>query len=134
MEMKMAYAEFIEYVLSFYGADSELYSEIAMTAPEAILATAMHRARVEGGFAGDSVDREAVRDIVLDEVRTGVFKCEGELNDAITIIEQQADEIKRLRSALRNVQIEAEREKGSWVHLKRVIAVNCRAALEEQSK
>ena len=36
---------------------------------------------------------------------------------------------KRLRDALRNVQIEAEREKGSWVHLKRVIALNCRTAL-----
>ena len=36
-----------------------------------------------------------------------------------------------LREALRNIQIEAEREKGSWVHLKRVIALNCKAALEQ---
>ena len=44
-------------------------------------------------------------------------------------LERQAAEIKRLREALRNIQIEAEREEGRWVHLKRVIAVNARAAL-----
>ena len=38
-----------------------------------------------------------------------------------------------LREALRNIQIEAEREKGSWVHLKRVIALNCKAALEQST-
>jgi hypothetical protein len=44
-------------------------------------------------------------------------------------LERQAAEIERLRGALRNIQIEAEREDGRWVHLKRVIAINARAAL-----
>lgn len=44
-------------------------------------------------------------------------------------LERQAAEIERLRGALRNIQIEAEREDGRWVHLKRVIATNARTAL-----
>jgi hypothetical protein len=44
-------------------------------------------------------------------------------------LEHQAAEIERLRGALLNIQIEAEREDGRWVHLKRVIAINARAAL-----
>ena len=52
-------------------------------------------------------------------------------------IPTQSDVLKMAREALRNIQIEAEREQGSWVHLKRVIALNCKqtlAALQEQSK
>ena len=41
----------------------------------------------------------------------------------------QTDALKIAREALRNIQIEAEREQGSWVHLKRVIALNCKQAL-----
>ena len=41
------------------------------------------------------------------------------------------DRIKRLETALRGIAIEAERENGAWVHLKRVIGLNVRAALEE---
>jgi len=48
---------------------------------------------------------------------------------AADTLERQAAEIERLRGALRNIQIEAEREEGRWVHLKRVIAINARAAL-----
>ena len=43
-------------------------------------------------------------------------------------------DVVKLHDALRNIQIEAEREQGSWVHLKRVIALNCKqtlAALEQ---
>jgi hypothetical protein len=49
----------------------------------------------------------------------------------------QSDVLMMAQEALRNIQIEAEREQGSWVHLKRVIALNCKqtlAALQEQSK
>jgi hypothetical protein len=49
----------------------------------------------------------------------------------------QSDALRMAQEALRNIQIEAEREQGSWVHLKRVIALNCKqtlAALQEQSK
>ncbi len=53
----------------------------------------------------------------------------AEADEAADTIERQAAEIERLRGALRNIQIEAEREEGRWVHLKRVIAINARAAL-----
>jgi hypothetical protein len=36
----------------------------------------------------------------------------------------------KLREALVNIKYEAERENGSWLHLKRCIAVQARAALE----
>ena len=36
----------------------------------------------------------------------------------------------RAEAALRDIAIEAERENGGWVHLKRSIAINARAALE----
>lgn len=74
----MEYVEFVDYVLSFYNAETGLYPEIAMTRPEALLAIAMLKSRVEDDFVGDSFDRETVRDIVTDEIRTGVFKCEQE--------------------------------------------------------
>ena len=41
----------------------------------------------------------------------------------------QTDALKIAREALRNIQIEAEREQVSWVHFKRVIALNCKKAL-----
>ena len=46
------------------------------------------------------------------------------------------EDVVKLHDALRNIQIEAEREQGSWVHLKRVIALNCKQTLAalEQSK
>ena len=72
----MEYAEFIDYVLSFYSAEGGLYSEFAMTRSEALLATAILQSRTGDEFVGDSVDREWVRDIVTDEIRTGVYKCE----------------------------------------------------------
>jgi hypothetical protein len=45
--------------------------------------------------------------------------------------EAQAAEIEKLREALRDIQIEAERERGNWTHLKQVIARKARAALGE---
>jgi hypothetical protein len=53
-----------------------------------------------------------------------------DINDWFASQPTQSD---ALREALRNIQIEAEREKGSWVHLKRVIALNCKAALQGQA-
>ncbi len=46
----------------------------------------------------------------------------------------QTDALKIAREALRNIQIEAEREQGSWVHLKRVIALNCKQTLAALEK
>ena len=51
------------------------------------------------------------------------------ISKAADTLERQAAEIERLRGAFGNIQIEAERKEGSWVHLKRVIAINARAAL-----
>lgn len=48
---------------------------------------------------------------------------------AATITALQA-EVERKDAALRNIKYEAERENGRWVHLKRCIAVQVRAALE----
>jgi len=45
--------------------------------------------------------------------------------------EAQAAEIEKLREALRDIQIEAERERGNWTHLKQVIARKARAPLGE---
>jgi len=65
------------------------------------------------------------------------LRCMGEIfEDPDCIIEMLNIRIEALREALRNIQIEAEREQGSWVHLKRVIALNCKQTLAalEQSK
>lgn len=56
-------------------------------------------------------------------------KCKAMLASSGCDCAEAADLITELTEALRNVQIEAEREKGSWVHLKRVIALNCKQAL-----
>jgi hypothetical protein len=57
------------------------------------------------------------------------FEKQDALTAAMAALDSQAAENKRLREALANIQIEAEREEGRWVHLKRVIAINARAAL-----
>ena len=48
--------------------------------------------------------------------------------------EAQAAEIERLRMAVKDIQIEAEREKGNWTHLKQVIARKAHAALEGKAE
>ena len=59
--------QFVEYVLSFYSPESELYPEMAFTREEVLFGTAERMIRhQESEFAGDSVDREWVRDIVLE--------------------------------------------------------------------
>lgn len=55
----------------------------------------------------------------------------GHEGPAAARIEAQAAEIEKLREALRDIQIEAERERGNWTHLKQVIARKARAALGE---
>lgn len=55
----------------------------------------------------------------------------ADCNKAADRIEAQAAEIVKLREALRDIQIEAERERGNWTHLKQVIARKARAALGE---
>ena len=59
--------EFIEYVLDFYSPESELYPEMAFTREEVVAGYAERLIRhKEHEFEGDTVDREWVRDIVLE--------------------------------------------------------------------
>ena len=60
--------------------------------------------------------------------------CDCDAARQAAVMLRQPIQSDALREALRNIQIEAEREKGSWLHLKRVIALNCKTALQEQSK
>jgi hypothetical protein len=64
---------FIDYVLSFYANDG-VYP-LGVTRLQAELATQVYLARLEKRgveFCGDTVDREAVRDIIL-EARQGTL-------------------------------------------------------------
>jgi hypothetical protein len=64
---------FIDYVLSFYANDG-VYP-LGVTRLQAELATQIHLARCEKSgveFCGDTVDREKVRDIIL-EARQGTL-------------------------------------------------------------
>ena len=59
--------EFIEYVLSFYGAGG-LY-DINASDDEVKKAIRIRLLNDNLPFEGDTVDREAIRDIILDEIR-----------------------------------------------------------------
>lgn len=52
------------------------------------------------------------------------------LLDIAKRVEKLEEENARLREALRSIRVEAERESGHWQHLKRVIGLNARQALE----
>jgi hypothetical protein len=59
--------EFIDYVLSFYGAEeNSVYPEMAFTREEVLNALPVLLARWPGKFYADSLDRERIRDIVLE--------------------------------------------------------------------
>ena len=66
-------SDFIEYVWSFYGTDDPVYPIQGLTKEMIILATAIYLildkddSRTEMNWGdGDSLDREHVRDIILD--------------------------------------------------------------------
>jgi len=80
-----------------------------------------------GADAADTLERQAAELASCRQHWSGEFKKLSTESKALA--EEQAAEIERMREALRNIQSEAEREEGRWVHLKRVIAVNARAAL-----
>jgi len=60
--------EFVNYVLSFYGP-GEIY-DFNFSENEVKKAVRIHLLDEKVEFEGDSVDREMVRDIVLDEIRS----------------------------------------------------------------
>ena len=66
-------SDFIEYVWSFYGTDDPVYPIQGLTKEMIVLATAIYLildkddSRPEMNWGdGDSIDREHVRDIILD--------------------------------------------------------------------
>ena len=66
-------SDFIEYVWSFYGTDDPVYPIQGLTKEMIVLATAIYlildkdNSRPEMNWGdGDSIDREHVRDIILD--------------------------------------------------------------------
>ena len=64
--------EFYQYMLHFYGPDSDLYPEYSFTVPEIAQATLQH---INSGadFAADSWDREQIRDlIILNRARNSI--------------------------------------------------------------
>ena len=59
---------FTQYMMDFYGPQSELYPELGFNETQIAIATQIYKCRLPNGaldFFGDSVDREAVRDIIL---------------------------------------------------------------------
>ena len=60
--------EFIEYVMSFYG-DGGIY-DMDATTEEVEAALAILLKDTENEFRGDSFDRELIRIIILEEIRS----------------------------------------------------------------
>lgn len=67
----VAKRDFIQYVLGFYGIEG-IYS-LRATPEQVILATAKLLSQEGYDFAGDSIDRERVRDILISDYNLGYF-------------------------------------------------------------
>ncbi len=63
----IALQSFYDYVTSFYGCRDDAVYPLRFTLSEIKRATQEHIRRVGNGFEGDTVDREAVRDIIFEE-------------------------------------------------------------------
>jgi hypothetical protein len=63
--------DFIDYVMSFYGSGEDAIYDYAFTREEVESAIAIRLLDEVIEFAADSVDRELVRDIVLEIIRGG---------------------------------------------------------------
>jgi hypothetical protein len=60
---------FTEYMMAFYGPDSEIYPELGFNELQIEIATAVYKMRLQAKgeeFVGDTVDRENVRDVILE--------------------------------------------------------------------
>lgn len=61
--------DFTQYMLDFYGVDSQVYPSYAFTVAEIVLATQLYQMRLASrgeDFEGDTIDRERVRDIIIE--------------------------------------------------------------------
>lgn len=59
---------FINYMMDFYSPESEIYPELGFNETQIAIALGIYKMRLahrDVEFVGDSVDREAVRDIIL---------------------------------------------------------------------
>ena len=66
---------FTEYMMAFYGPESEIYPELGFNETQIAIATGIYKMRLTAQgeeFCGDTVDRERVRDIIL-EARNNVL-------------------------------------------------------------
>lgn len=60
---------FTEYMMAFYGPESEIYPELNFNETQIAIATGIYKMRLDAKgeeFVGDTVDRENVRDIILE--------------------------------------------------------------------
>ena len=76
-------------------------------------------------FAQREIDAVARAEAAEAEVE----RLKSDVDDLVRAGSDEATENARLREALRAIEIEATREGGKWVHMRRVIAVQSRAAL-----
>jgi hypothetical protein len=66
---------FTDYMMAFYGPESEIYPELNFNETQIAIATGIYKMRLIAKgeeFCGDTVDRENVRDIIL-EARNNVL-------------------------------------------------------------
>ena len=66
---------FTQYMMDFYGPQSEIYPEFNFNETQISIATGIYKMRLDAKgdeFVGDTVDRENVRDIIL-EARNNVL-------------------------------------------------------------
>jgi hypothetical protein len=60
---------FTDYMMAFYGPESELYPHLNFNETQIAIATGIYQMRLAAKgeeFCGDTVDRENVRDIILE--------------------------------------------------------------------
>lgn len=61
--------QFINYMMDFYGPESEIYPELGFNETQIAIALGIYKMRLRSKgdeFVGDSVDRENVRDVILE--------------------------------------------------------------------
>lgn len=83
--MNKELAQFVEYVEDFYGAASTLYpmgatTKMIIAATEKYINKVGTDPEVSNSFCGDSLDREKVRDIMIDDYDLVWPFCSEQIN------------------------------------------------------